>query len=155
MIGAIVNFMSLLLTSLLVGAMFGAWLMLQPGGREAATYVLLQQTAIRALNDVLPALGALALLATLFAALAAFQDRTRLIMLAAASVCLVAAGIITRVANQPINAVVMTWAASAPPAEWTTLRDQWWSWHVSRLALGLIAFALIIAPRCAGAEASR
>jgi anthrone oxygenase-like protein len=143
-IAKIIDFVDLLVCGLLVGAMFGAWLMLQPARLDATSYVLVQQNAIRALNDVMPALGGLTILVTLAAAFAAREDRARLIVLIVAAASLAAAGMITRFSNQRINAIVMTWAADAPPADWTLLRDQWWSWHVARLASGLIAFSLII-----------
>ena len=143
-IAAIIDFADLLASGLLVGAMFGAWLMLQPALLAPSTYVVVQQNAIRALNDILPALGALAVLITLAAAYTAREERMRLIMLIAAVVGLAAAGIITRFFNQPINAIVMTWTASAPPDDWSHLRDEWWRWHAVRLASALIAFSLII-----------
>jgi hypothetical protein len=143
-ISAIIDFADLLLCGLLVGTMFGAWLMLQPADFDFATYVLVQQNAIRALNTIMPALGGLTILITLAAAFAARDDRARLIMLMVADACLAAAGLMTRFVNQPINATVMTWSAGAPPSDWTVLRDQWWTWHVLRLASGLAAFALII-----------
>ena len=145
MIAAIIDFADLLLCGLLVGAMFGAWLMLQPAGFDSTTYVLVQQNAIRALNDIMPALGGLTILVTLAAAIAARGDRGRLTMLIAAGTCLAAAGLVTRFVNQPINATVMTWSAGAPPSDWTVLRDQWWTWHVLRTASALAAFSLIIA----------
>jgi hypothetical protein len=141
---AIMDLVDLLLCGLLVGAMFGAWLMLRPARLDAPTYVLVQQNAIRALNDVLPALGGITILITLAAAFAAREDRTRVIMLIVAGACLAAAGLITRFWNQPINATVMTWSAAAPPPDWTGLRDQWWFWHVVRLSSTLVAFCLII-----------
>jgi uncharacterized membrane protein len=144
MIATVIDFADLLLSALLAGAMFGAWLILRPAGLDAVTYVVQQQNGIRALNSVMPALGGLTLLMTLAAALLARADRARLSLLIAAAVCLLAAGLITRFLNQPINAVVMTWAASAPPAEWTQLRDEWWRWHLVRLGFALIALSLTI-----------
>jgi uncharacterized membrane protein len=79
------------------------------------------------------------------AAFASRDDRTRVLLLLAAGAGLMAAGLITRFLNQPINATVMTWAAAAPPANWTELRDQWWHWHLVRLGLALTALSLIIA----------
>lgn len=49
---------------------------------------------------------------------------------------LVAAGLITRFGNQPINAVIMTWGA-VPPDGWQMIRDTWWNWHLARLAAGI------------------
>lgn len=145
MTATVIDFTDLLLAALLAGTVFGAWLMMQPGGLDAATYVIQQQNGIRTLNNVMPALGALTILMTLAAAFLARDDRARLILLIAAAVCFLAAGLITRFCNQPINAVVMTWTANSPPATWTQLRDEWWRWHVARLVLSLIALSLTIA----------
>jgi hypothetical protein len=145
MIATVIDFANLLLAALLAGAMFGAWLMLQPAGLDALTYIVQQQNGIRALNSVMPALGGLTIVLTLAAASLARDDRIRLILLIAAAACLLAAGLITRFLNQPINAIVMTWAADAAPAEWTQLRDEWWRWHLVRLGFALIALSLTIA----------
>jgi uncharacterized membrane protein len=145
MIATVIDFANLLLAALLAGAMFGVSLMLRPAGLDAVIYIVQQQNGIRALNSVMPALGGLTLLLTLAAALLARDDRTRLSLLLAAAACLLAAGLITRFLNQPINAIVMTWAANAAPAEWTQLRDEWWRWHLVRLGFALIALSLTIA----------
>ena len=62
----------------------------------------------------------------------------------AASAAMIIAGLITRFGNQPINAVVMSWGR-LPPAGWEILRDSWWSWHLARLAAGIVAEILLIA----------
>ncbi len=144
MFGAVVDFASLLLAALLVGAMFGLWL-IYPAGLDAAFYVPLQQHSIRALNVTMPALGAVTIALTLAAAALARGDRTRLVLLITAALCFAAAGLITRFANQPINAMVMTWSASAPPADWAELRDAWGRWHVLRLVAGIGGLSLVIA----------
>jgi uncharacterized membrane protein len=145
MISNAIDFTDLLFTSLLAGTMFAVTLMMRPASLDAATYVVQQQNAIRALNDIMPLLGALTIVLTLTAAYGAGENRVRMILLVAAAVALIAAGLITRLRNQPINAVVMTWSANAPPADWTTLRDEWWRWHLVRLACALTALALVIA----------
>jgi len=145
MVGTVVNFLDLLLAALLAGSMFGLSLVLRPAGLDAATYILQQQNGIRGCNNLLPALGALTIAMTLAAAFEGRHDQTRFILLVAAGAGLLAAGLITRFLNQPINATVMTWAAGAPPADWTELRDQWWRWHIVRFAFALLALSLIIA----------
>jgi uncharacterized membrane protein len=121
----LIRFIGLLLMSLLVGTMFGIWLGFNPSMLSAATYVE-QQHTIRALNTVLPALGAVCILLTAALAVLTKDDTRARYLLIAAVVCLVAAGLITRFANQPINSQVMTWSAQAPAANWTELRDAWW-----------------------------
>jgi uncharacterized membrane protein len=139
-----IRFVSLLLTSLLVGAMFGIWLGFNPSALTAMAYVEMQQNAIRALNISLPALGLVCVLLT--AALAALtkNDKRGRYLLVAATICLAIAGIVTRFGNQPINAVVMTWSPEAPAANWMELRDTWWHWHILRTVAGIGALALAL-----------
>ena len=144
MIANVIRFIGLLLMSLLVGTMFGIWLGFNPATLTAATYIEQQQNAIRALNTAMPALGAICILLT--AALAAMtkdNPRSRYLLIAAVAL-LVVAGLVTRFANQPINSLVMTWSAQAPPAIWTELRDTWWNWHVLRTVAGICALSLTI-----------
>ena len=141
----IIDFADLLLAGLLTGAIFGAFLIMSPAGLDATTYVIQQQNGIRALNGIMPLLGALTIILTLAAAFAASGDPLRMNLLFAAAAALIVVGLFTRFLNQPINAVVMTWNANSPPADWTALRDAWWRWHLVRLVLGLASFSLIIA----------
>jgi uncharacterized membrane protein len=138
------RFVSLLLTSLLVGTMFGIWLGFNPSALTANAYVEMQQNAIRALNTSLPTLGLVCVLLT--AALAALtkNDKRGRYLLIAAAMCLVIAGLVTRFGNQPINAVVMTWSPDALPANWMEMRDTWWRWHILRTVAGVVALALAL-----------
>jgi len=154
MIVTSIRFISLFLTSLLVGTIFGVWLGFNPAALTATAYVEMQQNAIRALNISLPVLGLVCILLT--AALAALTqgDKRGRSLLAAAVVCLVIAGLITRFANQPINAVVMTWIPQAPAANWMELRDTWWRWHILRTAAGISALALALLAAVASRHSS-
>lgn len=154
MVAFTVDFLNLLLAALLVGAMFAVCLILNPEGRDAATYVSLQQQAIHAMQrtpgdsgggDIkMPMLGAITAILTFVAAVLARTERTRLALLLVAAALFVAAGLITRFFNQPINAVVMTWSAQAPPADWMQFRDAWWRWHLARFGAGLGGLCLLI-----------
>lgn len=139
-----IRFVSLLLTSLLVGAMFGVWLGFDPAALSAAAYVEMQQNAIRALNMTLPVLGLVCIVLTVTLAVLSRHDRRACALLIGAATCLIVAGLITRFANQPINAVVMTWTAQAPAVNWTELRDTWWRWHTLRTVAGVGALALAL-----------
>jgi uncharacterized membrane protein len=111
-----------------------------PASLSATTYVEMQQSSIRALNVLMPILG---LACLVLAALTKHDQRTRYLLVAAV-LCLVAAGLITRFANQPINAVVITWSPQAPASNWAELRDTWWYWHVLRTIVGVAALALAL-----------
>lgn len=145
MLATTIDFATLLLAALVVGAMFGVWLTLNPAGLDPSLYVAQQQQAIRTLNVSMPALGGLTLLLMLVAAFLARHDRTRLTLFVTAAACFLAAGLITRFLNQPINAIVITWSPDAPPANWTELRDEWWRWHIVRLVAGIGGLCLVIA----------
>jgi len=145
MLTLMIDFANMLLAALVVGGLFGAWLLLNPKGVDANSYVILQQQAIRTMNKVMPPLGAATILVTMAAAILGRADHRRLWLLIAAVVCFSASGVITRFRNQPINAIVVTWRRDVPPSDWTMLRDTWWRWHVIRLATGLAALFLLIA----------
>jgi len=144
MVANTLRFLGLLLTSLLVGTMFGIWLGFNPSALTAATYVEQQQNAIRALNTALPVLGAVCILLTAALAVYTKSDRRSRYLLMAAVAFLVVAGLITRFENQPINSLVMTWSAQAPATNWMALRDSWWNWHVLRTVAGICALSLTI-----------
>jgi hypothetical protein len=144
MIENIVRFCLILLLSLVVGTMFGIWIGFNPAPLSASAYIEQQQNTIRALNVLMPVLGAICIiLAASFAAVAR-SDRVKRYLIVAAALLLVLAGLITRFGNQPINAVVMTWSASAPPTDWAALRDRWWHWHVIRTSAAIGALVLIL-----------
>lgn len=148
MVVSTVHFANLLLAALLVGAMFAVLLFFNPLGLDAATYVWQSQQGIRADAGRLPALGAITTVLTLAAAALARTERTRFTLLLAAAGLFVAAGLITRIFNQPINAVIMTWPVQEPPASWVQFRNSWWRWHRVRFAAGLGGLCLLILAGC-------
>jgi uncharacterized membrane protein len=93
----------------------------------------------------MPMLGAATIVLTIFAAVLGRDDGIRCGLLVGSAVCFVAAGLITRFLNQPINAIVITWHTDAPPANWKGIRDDWWRWHLIRLSAGLGGLCLLIA----------
>ncbi len=140
----ITTFANLLLAALVVGTMFGIWLGYNPADLSPRAYVEQQQHAIRTLNVTLPVLGAVTVLLTLASAFLARRSRGRFALLLGAAACFVAAGLVTRLLNQPINAMVITWAADAPPMNWVELRDEWWRWHMVRTGFGIVGLSLLI-----------
>ena len=137
-----IRFVLLVLLALLVGTMFGIWVGFNPARLSASAYVEQQQNAIRSLNTLLPAMGAVCVLLTVVLAVLSKGDSRSRSLLVAAAVLMVTAGLVTRFGNQPINAVVMTWSAQAPAENWAQLRDAWWQWHIVRSLAGITALAL-------------
>jgi len=153
---AAIRFIGLLLTSLLVGTMFGVWLGFDPRPLTASAYVEMQQNAIRALNVTLPVLGLVCVVLNAVLAWLTRDDKRDRLCLLVALILLVAAGLITRLENQPINALVITWSPQSPPATWQELRDVWWQWHSLRtaaavLALGFLLFSAVFPAKRAAA----
>lgn len=145
MLERIVRFAAVALAAVVVGTMFGIWLEGNPNDLSPTSYVEHQQHAIRALNHIMPVLGALTALLVLVMAAFARNDRRQFALLIAALGCLVIAGLTTRFLNQPINAVVITWSAHSPPTNWAELRDAWWRWHIVRTLAGMVGLFLLIA----------
>jgi uncharacterized membrane protein len=140
----LISFANLLAVSLVVGAMFGIWLGYSPVNLSPIAYLEQQQHAIRALNITMPIFGAIGTLLTVASAVLAREDRLAFALLIAAVVCLLVAGLVTRVGNQPINAKVMTWSMQTMPTDWTTFRDDWWKWHSTRTLAGIVGLSLLI-----------
>lgn len=141
---AILRFVTLLFTSLLVGAMFGIWMHFDPALLSPASYVEQQQQAIRGLNTLMPIFGAACILLTTALAILERRRRTICLLLIGVALCLVASGLVTRFLNQPINSQVVTWNADAPPTDWTDSRDRWWHWHTVRTFSGVTGLSLLI-----------
>lgn len=144
MITPAIRFVLLLVLALLVGAMFGVLTGADPRPLSVTAWVEQHQNAVRGLNVLLPVMGAICILLTLTLAFLAKEDRRVRYLLAASAILLIAAALITRFGNQPINAIVMTWSPQAPPANWAELRDQWWQLHVLRTLAGIGALALTL-----------
>ncbi len=150
----VIRFVLLLLLSLLVGTMFGILAGYNPSALSAAAYVEQQQNAIRSLNLLLPLMGAVCILLTVWLAVRSRGEPRVRALLVAAAVCLLVAALVTRFGNQPINAEVITWSAQSPPPNWTDLRDRWWSWHMVRtfagiLGLGFTLLSVLLSRRAA------
>ncbi len=144
MVKLIVRFANLLVVSLVAGVVFGTWLANNPFDLSAATYIEQQQQVIRALNTLMPILGAIGILLTIASAVLARDSRPTLYLLIAAIFCLVVAGLVTNFFNQPINSQVMTWNAQAPPSNWMELRNEWWQWHTIRMIAAILALSFLI-----------
>ena len=132
------------MAGLIAGTIFGIWIGYNPKNLSAPAYVELQQMAIRSLNTLMPLLGLITIILTITSALLQKENQTVLITLLIAAVLLIAAGLVTRFGNQPINKIVMTWDKTSVPGNWTGLRDKWWSFHIVRSVATILAFCLII-----------
>ena len=96
-----------------------------------------------ALKVLMIALVFIATLSTLVSAQLQKSNRPVFIALLMAAGFFIACILITRFGNKPIDDLVMTWTPESLPANWTELRDQWWSFHIMRTITELIALVLI------------
>jgi uncharacterized membrane protein len=139
-----IRFANLLLAAMVTGAMFGLWLAFNSKTLDGPGYIVIHQQSVRGMNSVMPVLGLVTILTTIAVAYLTRGDKARLVLLIVAILAFIATGLITRFVNQPINAVIMGWSPSSPPAEWTALRDTWWHWHVIRIVCGVTGLSLLI-----------
>ena len=139
----IIRFLSIIMAGLLAGILLGISLGYNPKNLSVPTYIEQQQNAIKALNTLMPLLGLITIILTLASAFLQKDNKTIFITLLIATLTLVITGLITRLGNQPINSILMTWNKASVPSNWTELRDKWWSLHLIRTVMTLIAFILI------------
>ena len=146
MLNNIIRFIRLdliLVLALFTGTLFGIWIGSNPLKLSAAAYVEVTQNMLRSLGPVMQVLGPLSIILTITLAVL-LKGRERYLLFAAVG-CIIATAIITFVVNQPINSELMTWSIDTPPANWTEVRDRWWSGHVARTltAIAGLVFALL------------
>lgn len=142
----VVQTLALLLIALVAGSTFGIWRGYNPADYSALTFLETHQGAVHGLNTLLPAMGFGALACTVILAWLNRRDPTLVAAYGAALVLIAAAGAITRLFNQPINAQVMTWTVDTLPNSWTAIRDNWWNWHIARTLVSISGMlALLIA----------
>jgi uncharacterized membrane protein len=132
------------MAGLIAGTLLGIWLGYNPKNLSAATYLEQQQSVIKALNTLMPLLGLITIILTLISAFLQKDNKTVFITLVIGAIFLVISGLVTRLGNQPINNIVMTWNKATVPNNWTELRDKWWSLHIIRSVTALVAFCLIV-----------
>lgn len=140
----VVRFVNIIMAGLIAGILLGIWLGFNPATYSFSTYLEQQQGAITALNFIMPVLGLITIIVTLFSGFLQKNDKAVFVTLIVAAVLFIISGLITRFGNQPINKIVMTWHQSEVPSNWTELRDRWWTLHQIRAICTLVAFFLIV-----------
>lgn len=139
----IIQFFDLVITGLVAGIIFGIFIGYNPHQLSPLAYVEQQQSAINALNVLMPILGLVAILLTITSAILFRKNKVVFSALLIASLMLIISGLVTRFGNQPINSIVIQWNLAEIPSNWTELRDKWWAFHTVRVITSLIGFILI------------
>ena len=146
----VLQYVAVLLTGLVAGSTFTIWQGYDPRSLPLDAYIQVHTVSVEGLNVLLPGLGISSLLALLACAVLSRADRLTLGLCLFAAALMLAAGLITRLVNQPINAAVITWTAEAAPSDWADLRDRWWEWHIIRTLCALGGFAAALGGVFAG-----
>lgn len=138
-------FVNLLLTALLAGVLFDFWFFTAPalGTLPAVPWTQFSQALDREYLTPAPLLYTLVDVSAVLVVLARWRDRHRLPLLLSALALLLgaAATVSTLLVNVPINAEVLSWDPTRPPADWMLVRDRWNTAHALRT--GLLVAALV------------
>jgi hypothetical protein len=135
---------AIVIAGLLAGSMFGIWRGYNPAAFSATAFLEMHQGAVRGLNLLLPLMGLTTILMALALAYLSGRGASAFPLYLTAAAGFIAAGVVTRFLNQPINAEIMGWTSATVPAGWEALRDTWWSWHQVRLASTAAGFVLLV-----------
>ncbi|MCF8468987.1 MAG: DUF1772 domain-containing protein [Sneathiella sp.] len=135
---------AILLIALVAGATFGIWRGYNPTDYSALTFLETHQGAVRGLNTLIPAMALAAIILTLILLARSYGSGLSFSLYLIAVVLMIGGGVITRLENQPINAIVMTWSVDTMPTTWVEIRDNWWMWHVIRTFVSVAAVTALI-----------
>lgn len=135
---------ALLFGGLLAGAFgYGAVNVLYAFRRVPLDVRFTFHTALMSVNGlVMQSLMGLTILSTLVLAVRS-TGRSRLLA-GGAAVLAVAAFLITRLGNVPINQDIKVWAVSGPPADYAEILSRWEAFHFARTACAVVAFLLVV-----------
>jgi Domain of unknown function (DUF1772) len=136
---------ALVASGLIAGAVLATGLADTALSDSAELYTAYRQATNGVFTATLPPLGGLALLAAAASAVL-YQGRARTLSLAAAG-CFVAALAVTVLVHFPLNAEILTWSPSAPPADWQQIQARWATAHLARTLLTLAGFVVLTLDR--------
>ncbi len=140
---SVVRFLNVILAALLAGTSFGIWMGFNPMNFSISTYVEQQQHLLHALNTLMTCLVVLATLVTLASAFLQRKNKPVFVALLAAGIFFVACIIISRFGSQPLQNDMLVWKVGTAPRDWTSYRDKWWTFHITRTIAELIALSLV------------
>ncbi|MBX3241323.1 MAG: DUF1772 domain-containing protein [Chitinophagaceae bacterium] len=139
----ILRFLNIVFSALLAGTSFGIWLGFNPTNFSASTYIEQQQNLVHSLNTLMIILVVAAAVTTLISAYLQRKNKPALIALLLATAFFISCMVITRFGNVPLQAEMLKWTTDTLPENWTALRDKWWSLHIMRTVVELIALVLV------------
>jgi uncharacterized membrane protein len=140
----IVLFLALFFLALTSGAAFAIWLDTNPSGVAPVFYAEKMQHAIRVFTVPLNTVAILGVLFTIASTFLARRDRLSFYLLIAASICVIAATLITVLGSVPIINQIMTWSTTSPPSNWLEVGEKWLRFQAVRTILQTAALAFVI-----------
>lgn len=140
---SLLRFSNLIIVALLAGTSFGIWVGFNPMNYSASTYLEQQIHLVLSLNTLMVSLVIIGTLVTLASAFYQRQNKRVFIPLFIASLFLASCIFISRFGNLPIQSEMLKWNLDSMPANWTVLRDKWWTFHIMRTIVELIALAIV------------
>jgi len=144
MVAVIARIVALVCTGLAAGIFLGhrAGVSLAMPQLSPSSFVQLQQTIHKTFARMMPVLVIGAVLGSaLWAVFLRGQWQTgEFWLVSGASLAMVCTLAMTLAVNVPINKQLMTWNASSPPSEWSTVWAPWERIHSIRTVLAIAAF---------------
>ena len=144
-----VQFITLLLFSLVTGVFWGTWFSLSRSMAviTPGTFLEVGRLMITNLGGPMSVLMPLTLLSTLVLCALFFRRRQAraTVFAGAALVLMVGALVITLAVNVPIDRQIQSWTLSTLPNDWTAIRDRWEFYHGLRTLVSLAALTCLFA----------
>jgi uncharacterized membrane protein len=144
-----VQFVTLLLFSLVTGVFWGTWFSLSRSmaAITPGTFLEVGRLMIANLGGPMSVLMPSALLSALVLCVLLFRGRQRQANLfaSAALVLMAVALVITLAVNVPIDRQIQSWTTAALPPDWKVIRDRWEFYHGLRTLVSLAALACLFA----------
>ena len=135
---------AIILTGILAGAIVATWLTEASLAGSTELWISYHQAITKAYTLALPPIGALALIAAVWALVGSGPGLPARRLILVAIGWLLLGLVVTVVVHFPINAEIATWQAAGPPADWHRLYDRWLLAHGIRAAAALAAFTLLV-----------
>jgi hypothetical protein len=134
------------LGALVVGVFWGPWLALTRSIRTLTSdvFLVVVHRLDQNLGRTMTVLFPITLLVIAADAAASFSHPLGFALTLAAFVLFLLALIVTAAVEVPIVKQIRGWTAETMPSNWTTLRDRWVSFHLLRVAPGILGLALLV-----------
>src|SRR5262245_16869930 len=144
----VVQFITLLLVSLVAGVFWGTWFSLSRSiaAITPATFLEVGRLMIGNLGGPMSVLLPAAVLSSIVLGVMLYrrrQTQASLFTIAAFALLLVAT-IITLAVNVPIDRQIQSWTTGTLPSDWTAIRDRWEFYHGLRTLISLFALACLL-----------